>query len=104
MEKPAQKDWNLNSIEQRRCGRKRFSQILPTASCETLECDFMAPVCDISSNGAFIRTSHNFKVGQEVAMKITFPTTRETHLVTGEVVRVSPEGVGVEFRIFFHKN
>ena len=102
MEKPTHKDWNLNSAEQRKSGRKRFNHILPTASCETIDCDFMAPVSDISSNGAFIRTSHDFAVGQEVAMKITFPATRETHRVTGEVVRTSPDGVGVEFRIFFH--
>jgi hypothetical protein len=91
----------INRIGVRKCGRKRFNEILPTASCKTIDCDFKAPICDISSNGAFIKTGGHFSVGQEVAMTFTFPATGEKHMVTGEITRVSSDGVGVNFKIFF---
>jgi hypothetical protein len=34
-------------------------------------------------------------------MKITFPATMETHLVTGEIARITPSGAGVKFKVFF---
>ena len=97
------KSWHmLNKIEGRTYGRKQFKEILPTANCKTRECNFNAPVCDISSTGAFIRAGGDFSVGQEVAMTITFPITGESHMVTGEIVRVSPRGLGVNFKVFFN--
>jgi hypothetical protein len=91
----------VKRTEERRSGRKRFTQILPTAQCQTWDGDFQAAVCNISSGGAFIKTSRRFFIGQEIAMKITFPAPMETHLVTGEVVRTTPLGAGVKFKIFF---
>ena len=91
----------VKNTEERNYGRKRFTQILPTAHCQTWDGDFRAPVSDISSSGAFIKTSQRFFVGQEIAMKITFPATMETHLVTGEIARTTPLGAGVKFKVFF---
>jgi len=88
-------------MDGRRCGRKWFKEVLPTAACQTSDCAFIAPISNISSNGAFIKTARNFSVGQEVAMTITFPSTGESHMITGEVVRVTAEGVGINFKIFF---
>jgi hypothetical protein len=48
------------NIEERNSGRKRFTQILPTAQCQTWDGDFQAPVSNISSSGAFIKTSQRF--------------------------------------------
>ena len=96
-----QKKKPVKTIEERTCGRKRFTEILPTARCQTCDCDFNAPVYNISSSGAFIKTSQNFSIGQEIAMKITFPVTMETHLVTGEIARITPSGAGVKFKVFF---
>ena len=102
MVKSYSRNWHiLNKIEGRKYGRKRFNEIQPTADCKTKYCDFHAPVSDISSNGAFIKTGGDFEVGQEVAMTITFPTTGECHMVTGEIVRVSSDGLGVNFKVFF---
>jgi hypothetical protein len=89
------------SIEERNFGRKRFTQILPAAQCQTWDGDFDAAVCNISSGGEFIKTSQRFFIGQEIAMKITFPAPMETHLVTGEIVRTTPSGAGVKFKVFF---
>jgi Tfp pilus assembly protein PilZ len=93
--------WYFNHMDGRNYGRKRFSEVLPTAACKTRDSAFIAPICDISSNGAFIKTTRKFSVGQEVAMTITFPSTGESRMVTGEVVRVSSQGVGVSFKVFF---
>ena len=94
------KDQSRN-FEEGNFGRKRFTQILPTAQCQTWDGDFQAAVCDISSGGAFIKTSQRFFIGQEIAMKITFPATMETHRVTGEIARITPSGAGVKFKVFF---
>jgi hypothetical protein len=91
----------VKNTEERISGRKRFTQILPTAQCQTWDGDFQAPVYNISSSGAFIKTSQRFFIGQEIAMKITFPATMETHLVTGEIARTTAFGAGVKFKIFF---
>ena len=95
------RNWQFNRINERNCGRRRFNENLPTAVCKTRDNEFIAPICDISSNGAFIKTLRRFSVGQEIAMTITFPVTGETHMVTGEIVRVSPGGFGVYFKVFF---
>ena len=95
------KSWYLNQVVKRKYGRKQFNEILPKAACKTTDCAFSAPVGNISSNGVFIKSDRHFSVGQEVAMTITFPTTGEQHMVTGQVVRVTPEGIGIEFKIFF---
>jgi hypothetical protein len=91
----------VKNTEERNYGRKRFTQILPTAQCQTWDGDFRASVCDISSSGAFIKTSQRFFIGEEIAMTITFPATMETHLVTGEIARTTPQGAGVKFKVFF---
>lgn len=101
MSKSYPKNWHINHIDGRKCGRKRFNEILPTAACKTRDCAFIAPICNISSNGAFIKSNRHFSVGQEVAMTINFPSTGESHMVTGEIVRVSSEGVGINFKVFF---
>lgn len=95
------RDRRIKSIEERSYGRKKFTQILPTAHCKTREGVFKAPVYDISSGGAFIKTSRRFIIGQEIAMKIIFPATMETHLVTGEIARISSNGAGVKFKILY---
>ena len=101
MAKSYSKNRHLSEMDGRSCGRKRFYEILPTATCKTRDSAFIAPICDISSDGVFIKTTRKFHVGQEVAMTITFPSTGESRMVTGEIARVSPEGVGVNFKVFF---
>ena len=101
MAKSYRKNRHFSHMNGRNCGRKRFYEILPTATCKTRDSAFIAPICDISSDGVFIKTTRKFHVGQEVAMTITFPSTGESRMVTGEVVRVTSEGVGINFKVFF---
>jgi Tfp pilus assembly protein PilZ len=101
MAKSYSRNRHFSHMAGRNCGRKRFNEILPTAACKTRDSAFIAPICDISSNGVFIKTSRRFTVGEEVAMTITFPSTGESRMVTGEIVRVSSEGIGINFKVFF---
>lgn len=101
MAKSDPRNCHFNHTDGRNCGRKRFNEMLPTALCITRDSEFIAPICDISSNGAFIKTARKFSVGQEVAMTITFPFTGESHMVTGEIARISSRGFGVSFKVFF---
>ena len=101
MPRQSPKNTHINRTDGRQYGRKRFKDTQPTAACKTLDSVFIAPISDISSNGAFIRTARQFSVGQEVAMTITFPATGDSRMVTGEITRVTSEGVGINFTIFF---
>jgi Tfp pilus assembly protein PilZ len=92
---------HFNHMDGRNCGRKRFYEILPTATCKTRDSAFIAPISNISSDGVFIKTARQFSVGQEIAMTITFPSTGENCMVTGEIVRVTSEGVGINIKVFF---
>ena len=40
---------------------------------------------------------------QEIALTFTFPQTGQTIKATGEVVRITHEGVGVEIKLFFNE-
>jgi hypothetical protein len=101
MAKTSPKNWHINQVAARRCGRKRFNEIPPTAACKTRDGEFTAPIGNISSSGVFIKSKHRLSVGQEVAMTITFPFTGESRMVTGQIARVTPEGIGINFKIFF---
>jgi Tfp pilus assembly protein PilZ len=53
---------------------------------------------DISLGGAFILTRRAFSLGQNPSVSF-FPSNFEkTVWITGDIVRVTPEGVGVRFR------
>lgn len=52
---------------------------------------------DISAGGVFIETQAHFIVGQTLSMTLPLPGHQNYMQVSGEVVRVSPGGVGVKF-------
>jgi Tfp pilus assembly protein PilZ len=88
---------------ERKDSRKYFgkNQLL-LASCKTVDTDFNEYIQDLSSGGAFIQTKKKLTIGQEIAMTISLPNSRKALKATGEIVRVSPKGVGVEFKIIFN--
>jgi Tfp pilus assembly protein PilZ len=95
------RDGHLRVKDSRSCSRQQFKKKLPTVACKTSSRAFLALISDISSSGAFIKTSRRFSVGQEVAMTITFPATGASRMVTGEIVRLSSKGAGINFKVFF---
>ena len=71
------------------------------ANCETADSTFSVYIQDLSSRGAFIQTDKKFNIGEEIAMTISLPDSRKSLKATGEVVRVSAKGIGVEFKVIF---
>jgi hypothetical protein len=93
---------HIKALNDRKDARKKLNKIQPiVAACTTMDCDFKASIDDVSSNGVFIKTRRHLTTGQEIAMKFSFPKAKNTIMATGEVVRSSGKGVGVEFRILF---
>ena len=91
----------IEIIERRKDARKIFDQPLPKVYCQVKGGYFKASIKNLSSNGVFIRTHRPFSAGEEIAMTFTFPISKNTKMVTGEIVRISDEGIGVVFKIFF---
>lgn len=52
---------------------------------------------DISSKGAFIRTSKPLDSGVKVELFVTLPTGESYLKVTGKVVRVEQDGMAIQF-------
>ena len=93
---------HIKVLDERKDARKKLNEIQPiVAVCKTKDCDFKASIDDVSSNGIFIKTRRHLSTGQEIAMKFRFPKANNTIMATGEIVRVSSKGIGVEFKIFF---
>lgn len=96
-------NWHVEIKERRKNVRKQFSLPLPKADCQVKDGYFIASITDLSPNGVFIRTNRPFSAGEEIAITFPFPISKNTKMVTGEVVRISDEGIGVVFKIFFSK-
>ena len=90
-------------IERREAKRKIFSLPLPKAQCQIIDAYFKASIVNCSSNGAFIKSLRPLSVEQEIAITFSFPVSKNIRMVTGEVARVSDEGVGVVFKVIFRK-
>ncbi len=102
MENYSLKDEIIKNLEERLDSRKKFHVPPPViAACRTKDSDFEAFIQDVSSSGVFIKTTKNLLTGQEIAMTFTFPQAQKPIMVTGEIVRISYDGAGVKFKIFF---
>jgi hypothetical protein len=89
------------------CRRKDFRRLFDTnqplfANCLTKDGAFKERVGNLSSNGVFLATGRKFSIGDEIAMTIPLVRTKATIRATGEIIRLDPAGVGVEFRILFN--
>lgn len=92
----------IKILDERKDARKKLNEIQPVvAICKTKYCEFKASIDDVPSNGVFIKTSRHLSIGQEIAVKFSFPKTKNIIMATGEIVRASSKGVAVEFKIFF---
>jgi Tfp pilus assembly protein PilZ len=56
---------------------------------------------NVSSGGVFIDTKKILSPGQEVAMKFTFPDSKETVRTTGEIIRSNNLGIAVKIKLLF---
>jgi len=53
---------------------------------------------NISAGGVFIETAMPISIGQELALTFELPSYNVPIKITGEVVRISPQGIGVRFK------
>jgi Tfp pilus assembly protein PilZ len=76
--------------------RKPFFMVVDYCIEDRVYKDYIA---DISADGMFIETRMPFSVGQDVSLSFAFPNYQKHIKITGEVVRISPQGIGVKFKI-----
>lgn len=74
--------------------RRAYEQ---TITFSTQDRQYKALCKDISNGGIFIQTSEIFRLGQLVTLDIPFSDGKESIEVPAEIVRVSPDGIGLKF-------
>ena len=82
--------------ERRKYSRKDFFTIIDYSVGDQYYRDFIQ---DMSISGVFIKSSHKFSVGQLIRMIFMSRDYEKPFKITGEIVRVSPDGIGVKFKI-----
>ena len=55
-------------------------------------------ITDISRCGVFIETPQSFSVGEKILLTFEVPTNRKEYKITGEIVRIHQNGIGVKFK------
>ncbi len=102
MAKKIIKNGNSKNPEERKDARKRIDEFQPVvAECRTMDSSFKASIQNVSSAGVFIKTSRKLSIVQEIAIKFTFPQTRQTIMANGRVARITHDGAGVKIKMFF---
>jgi len=67
------------------------------ADCSSDGLNFTDVIQDISHGGVFIQTNGNFYVEQKISMTFSIPKSEKDITVSGRVVRVDSQGIGVKF-------
>lgn len=76
--------------------RKPFLMAVDYSTQDHVYKDFIQ---NISAGGVFIQTHMPFSVGQEVSLTFPLPNYKKHIKIVGEVVRSTPQGVGVKFKM-----
>jgi Tfp pilus assembly protein PilZ len=91
----------LSELEERSFGgkrrhrRKSFMMVVDYGDGDGSHLDFIQ---DISAGGVFIGTKTPFSIGQEITLTFPLPFQKEKVELTAEVVRTTPDGIGVRFK------
>lgn len=91
----------LEELEGRQAKKKRKhprKECLLTVNYATEGRAYQNFIQDISTAGAFIETREPFSVSDEILLTISYSNEQRPFKITAEVVRTSPEGVGVKFK------
>jgi Tfp pilus assembly protein PilZ len=86
--------YNSKSVELREYPRKPFSVPVQHISNGV---NFIYFIQNISNDGVFIQTDGNFHIGQQIIMNFSLPKVEKDINVSGKVVRVVSQGIGVKF-------
>jgi Tfp pilus assembly protein PilZ len=76
--------------------RKPFFMVVDYSAEDRLYKDYIQ---NISVGGVFIETRMPFRAGQEVSLCLPLPNYQKYIKITGEVLRISPQGIGVKFKM-----
>jgi Tfp pilus assembly protein PilZ len=79
----------------RKHARKALLAIVDYATQDQAHRDFIK---NISAGGVFIETSVPVSIGQELSLTFALPYHQAHIKITGDVVRISPQGIGVKFK------
>lgn len=52
---------------------------------------------NFSAGGLFIETNDQMSIDQKISLAFTFPNSEHPFKITGSVVRIDPDGVGIKF-------
>jgi uncharacterized protein (TIGR02266 family) len=83
-------------VGKRKHRRKPFSMVVDYAAEDRAYRDYIQ---NISAGGVFIETRMPFAVGQQVTLSFPLPNQKNYIRITGQVVRTSPQGIGVKFTV-----
>ena len=82
--------------EQRRYDRKDFFKIIDFSVGDRFYRDVIQ---NISTSGAFIETAETFSKGQKILMTLMSPGYEAPFKISGEIVRIDSDGIGVTFKM-----
>jgi Tfp pilus assembly protein PilZ len=83
-------------LKKRKHDRKPYFSVVDYASQGGAYTDFIQ---NISAGGLFIGTSAPFHVGQHLSLGFPLPVSHKHIIIGGEIVWVSPKGIGVKFNM-----
>jgi type IV pilus assembly protein PilZ len=89
------REWQKSTISETR-EHPRKPSFIPV-ECSSQGTSFTDFIQDISNGGVFIQTTGNFYIGQHIKLTFSLPKTEEEINISGEVVRLDSEGIGVRF-------
>jgi len=75
--------------------RKPFFMIIDYSTEDRVYKDYIQ---NISAGGVFIETQMPFAEGQELSLSFPLPNFQKYIKISGEIVRTSPQGIGVQFK------
>ena len=85
-----------SSIERRNSPRKKCFTAVAYATQTFSSIEYIQ---DISAWGVFIRTDKHVPVGEDITITIPQIDGTNSMKIVGEVVRTTPDGVGVKFKM-----
>jgi Tfp pilus assembly protein PilZ len=82
--------------DQRRYDRREFFKIIDYAVGDRFYRDIIK---NISAGGVFIETAETFSEGRKILMTFMPPDHQRPFKISGEIIRIDPDGIGVTFKI-----
>ena len=82
--------------ERRKDERKRC---IASVEYAVRDSNYTAFIQNISLGGSFIETETPIKIGETITMQIQFSENQRPITMIGEVVRISPQGFGIRFKM-----